>query len=314
MAGDVKHDYHLVNPSPWPLVGSATAMLMMLGAVVWRYTSGDNPAGSSLFGLSGPWLFFVGLVGVLYTMFGWWRDVVRESLQGENTTDVIRIGLRYGMVLFILSEVMFFVAWFWAFFAGALFPDAGTAIILSDGSQMLNGEGLPAYLQNDAKFHALGGEWPPNGVEPLSPWGLPLVNTIILLLSGTTVTWAHHAVQVGDREGFKIGMIVTVVLGVIFSFFQVIEYYEALAFDLFAFNNGSIYGSSFFMATGFHGFHVFVGTIFLAVCLFRGLKGQFTPERHFGFECAAWYWHFVDVVWLFLFAAIYILGNQGLLS
>ena len=311
MAGDVKHDYHLVNPSPWPLVGSVTAMLMMLGAVVWSHTSGG---GQPMFGLSGSWLFWLGLAGVLFTMAGWWRDVTRESLIGENTSGVVRIGLRYGMVLFILSEVMFFVAWFWAFFAGALYPDAAAPILLSDGTQMLNAEGLPAYLQNDGKFHALGGEWPPAGVDPLSPWGLPLVNTIILLLSGTTVTWAHHALQIGDKSGFKIGLIVTVVLGVIFSFFQVIEYYEALAFDLFAFNNGSIYGSSFFMATGFHGFHVFVGTIFLAVCLFRGLKGQFTPERHFGFECAAWYWHFVDVVWLFLFAAIYVLGNQGLLS
>jgi cytochrome c oxidase subunit 3 len=308
MAADVKHDYHLVNPSPWPLVASVSAMLMMLGAVVWRYSE------QKLFGMSGPWLFIAGFSGVLFSMFGWWRDVVRESLRGENTTTVVRIGLRYGVVLFILSEVMFFVAWFWAFFAGALFPGAGEAIILSDGSQMLNPEGLPAFLQNDAKLHALEGTWPPRGVEPLSPWQLPLVNTLILLLSGTTVTWAHHALQVGDRAGFKWGMIATVGLGAIFSFFQVIEYYEALAGNMFAFNNGSIYGSSFFMATGFHGFHVFVGTIFLAVCTFRGLSGQFTRERHFGFEAAAWYWHFVDVVWLFLFAAIYVLGNQGLLS
>ncbi|GGY50180.1 cytochrome c oxidase subunit 3 [Parvularcula lutaonensis] len=308
MAADVKHDYHLVNPSPWPLVCSITAMAMMLGAVVWRYSE------IKLFGMSGPWLFIAGLAGLLFGMAGWWRDVVKESLTGENTSTVVRIGLRYGVVLFILSEVMFFVAWFWAFFAAALFPDAGAPIILSDGSQMLNAEGQPAFLQNDAKFHALGGEWPPAGVEPLNPWQLPLVNTIILLLSGTTVTWAHHALQVGDRQGFKWGMIATVALGAIFSFLQILEYYEALANGMFSFSNSSIYGSSFFMATGFHGFHVFVGTIFLAVCLFRGLAGQFTRKRHFGFEAAAWYWHFVDVVWLFLFAAIYVFGNQGLLS
>ncbi len=308
MAGDVKHDYHLVNPSPWPLVGSAAAMVMMLGAVVWRYSD------IQLFGLSGPWLFMVGFAGVLFTMAGWWRDVARESQTGENTSAVVRIGLRYGMVLFIVSEVMFFVAWFWAFFAGALYPEAGGAIILADGTQMLNAEGLPAYLQNDAKFHALGGEWPPAGVEPLNPWQLPFVNTLILLLSGTTVTWAHHAITVDDHKGFFWGMVATIGLGVFFSFLQAVEYYEVFVNDMFAFSGSTIYGSSFFMATGFHGFHVLVGTIFLIVCLFRGLAGQFTKDRHFGFESAAWYWHFVDVVWLFLFAMIYILGNQGLLS
>ncbi|WP_041535123.1 cytochrome c oxidase subunit 3 [Parvularcula bermudensis] len=308
MAGDVKHDFHLVEPSPWPLVGSVAAMVLMFGAIVWAYSE------QQLFGFSGPWIFIIGLVGVLFTMAGWWTDVARESVRGENTAEVIRIGFRYGMVLFILSEVMFFIAWFWAFFAGALFPGAGEAIILADGTQMLNVEGLPAFLQNDAKYHFLDGQWPGPGVEPLSPWGLPFVNTVILLLSGTTVTWAHHAIQVGDKEGFKWGLIVTVALGVIFSFFQGVEYYEVLSQDMFSFNGGSIYGSSFFMATGFHGAHVVIGTIFLAICLARGLAGQLTPERHFGFEAAAWYWHFVDVVWLFLFAMIYILGNQGLLG
>ena len=308
MAADVKHDYHLVNPSPWPLVASISAMIMMLGAVVWRYSE------TKLFGMSGPWLFIAGLGGVLFAMAGWWRDVIRESLTGENTSTVVRIGLRYGVVLFILSEVMFFVAWFWAFFSAALFPGAGDAIVLSDGSQMLNADQQPAFLQNDARLHATGNQWPPRGVEPLNPWQLPLVNTIILLLSGTTVTWAHHALQVGDREGFKWGMIATVGLGAFFSLLQGVEYYEAIAGGMFAFSNSTIYGSSFFMATGFHGFHVLVGTIFLFVCMIRGLSGQFTRKRHFGFEAAAWYWHFVDVVWLFLFAAIYVLGNQGLLS
>jgi cytochrome c oxidase subunit 3 len=250
---------------------------------------------------------------VLFTMVGWWADVVKEANQGDHTP-VVSIGLRYGMVLFIASEVMFFAAWFWAFFGAALFPGAGDAIVLSGGEQMLNPAGDPAFLGNDARVHALGGVWPPRGVEPLEPWGLPLLNTLILLLSGTTVTWAHYAVQNGNQRGLVQGLVLTVVLGVIFTSFQAVEYTEALTTGMFKFSGGGIYGASFFMATGFHGMHVIIGTIFLTVCLFRALAGQFTAERHFGFEAAAWYWHFVDVVWLFLFSFIYVLGNQGLLS
>ena len=323
MAGaEVKHDYHLVNPSPWPLVGSMSAVVMMLGAVTWM-KSGANEAGLVLGGfdangdphfvLKGAWIFFIGLSGVMITMIGWWRDVILESLRGENTSVVVRLGLRYGMLLFIASEVMFFAAWFWAFFGASLFPGAFDPIMLSDGTQMLNGAGDPAFLGNDARLHATGGVWPPVGVEPLSPWGLPLLNTLILLLSGTTVTWAHYAVQHNDQKGLVQGLILTIVLGAIFTAFQAVEYHEALATGMFKFSGGGIYGASFFMATGFHGLHVIIGTIFLTVCLFRALAGQFTAERHFGFECAAWYWHFVDVVWLFLFSFIYVLGNQGLL-
>ncbi len=312
MAGDVvKHDYHLVNPSPWPLIGSLAGLMLMLGAVAWRYSSraGDQ----ALFGVSGPWLFILGFVLVLVTMAGWWRDVTKESLTGENTASVIRIGLRYGMVLFIASEVMFFAAWFWAFFGAALFPGAADPILLADGTQMLDLEGLPAYLQNNGRLHATGAQWPPLGVEPLSAWQLPLLNTLILLLSGTTVTWAHYALTIGDRQGLIQGLVFTVILGTIFSLFQAIEYKEVFDLGLFQFGGG-IYGSSFFMATGFHGLHVIIGTIFLIICLIRALKGHFTPERHFGFEAAAWYWHFVDVVWLFLFACVYVLGNQGLFT
>ena len=321
MAGaDVKHDYHLVNPSPWPLVGSVAATIMMIGAVMWM-KSGVNesglvlgPAGSPFIAIKGNWLFFLGLAGVLVTFVGWWRDVIKESLTGENTSTVIRLGLRYGMVLFIASEVMFFAAWFWAFFGAALFPGAGDPILLPDGSQVLNTAGEPAFSGNDGRVHATGAVWPPVGVEPLNPWGLPLINTLVLLLSGTTVTWAHHAIVHNDQKGFIQGLILTIVLGAFFTLLQGVEYYEAIAFDMFTFSGGGIYGASFFMATGFHGLHVVIGTIFLAVCLFRGLAGHFTAERHFGFEAAAWYWHFVDVVWLFLFAFVYVLGNQGLLS
>ena len=324
MAGaEVKHDYHLVNPSAWPIVGSIAAAAMMIGAVAWMHSGPNEPGlvlgapradGTPSFALSGNWLFLLGFAGVLVTMIGWWRDVIIESLKGENTSTVVRLGLRYGMVLFIASEVMFFAAWFWAFFGAALFPDARDALLLADGAQMTNLNGDPAFLGNDARQHFTGGVWPPTGVEPLSAWGLPLINTLILLLSGTTVTWAHHAVLHNDQKGLVQGLILTIVLGVFFTFLQYVEYKEALTLDMFKFSGGGIYGASFFMATGFHGLHVIIGTLFLIVCLFRALAGHFTPERHFGFEAAAWYWHFVDVVWLFLFAFIYVLGNQGLLS
>ncbi|VAW08456.1 Cytochrome c oxidase polypeptide III [hydrothermal vent metagenome] len=321
MAGaEVKHEYHLVKPSAWPLFGAFAATVMMIGAVVWM-KSGANESGLNLGGdekpflsLSGSWMFLTGFGLILVMFVGWWRDVIKESLTGESTSTVIRLGLRYGMLLFIASEVMFFAAWFWAFFGAALFPGAGDPVLLADGTQMLNANGELAFAGNEGRLYATGGVWPPVGVEPLNPWGLPLLNTLVLLLSGTTVTWAHHAVVHNDQKGLVQGLVITIVLGLIFTSFQAIEYYEALAGGMFKFSGGGIYGSSFFMATGFHGLHVIIGTIFLTVCLFRALAGHFTPERHFGFEAAAWYWHFVDVVWLFLFAFIYVLGNQGLLS
>jgi cytochrome c oxidase subunit 3 len=230
----------------------------------------------------------IGVVGALYTMFMWWRDVIREAHHGDHTP-VVQLHLRYGMLLFIASEVMFFVAWFWAFFDSALFPN----------------EAIEA-----ARREAIGGQWPPKGVEPFNPWHLPLVNTLILLTSGTTVTWAHHALLHDDRKGLVWGLVCTVVLGILFTTVQAYEYAHA-AFAFSRDNGGNIYGSTFFMATGFHGFHVIIGTIFLIVCLLRALAGQFTPRHHFGFEAAAWYWHFVDVVWLFLFTCIYVWGSSG---
>jgi cytochrome c oxidase subunit III len=223
---------------------------------------------------------------VLYTMFMWWRDVIRESHRGDHTA-VVQLHLRYGMLLFIASEVMFFVAWFWAFFDAALFP--GSAI-------------------QEARAQVTGGEWPPKGIVPFDPWHLPLLNTLILLTSGTTVTWAHHSLLHNDRRGLVWGLALTVVLGLLFTSVQAYEYGHA-AFAFSREHGGNIYGSTFFMATGFHGFHVIVGTIFLIVCLIRAMQGQFTPQKHFGFEAAAWYWHFVDVVWLFLFSCIYVWGG-----
>lgn len=283
MAQDaVEHDYHLVNPSPWPLVGSVAATVMAIGGVIWM---------KGMFGLEKHtlWPFLLGLFGVLYTMVGWWTEVVREANQGDHTP-VVSIGLRYGMILFIASEVMFFVAWFWIFFEMSLFQGVRTQ----------------SGIEEVATAWAT---WPPKGVETVSAWQLPLVNTLTLLLSGTTVTWAHHAIQTNDRKGARLALILTVILGVLFSLIQVYEYNHILHENLFFSEeaaNAGLYGSSFFMATGFHGFHVLIGTIFLVVCLIRLMKGDFTPKQHFGFEAAAWYWHFVDVVWLFLFAFVYV--------
>jgi cytochrome c oxidase subunit 3 len=271
------HDYHLVNPSPWPLIGAVSAFVLAFGLVFTMkgLTIGEMKAG--------PYILGAGLIGVLYTMASWWTDVVREANHGDHTR-VVQLHHRYGMIMFIASEVMFFVAWFWAYFDASLFP--GEAI-------------------QYARTELTGGHWPPKGISVFDPWHLPLLNTLILLTSGTTVTWAHHALLHNDRQGLKQGLWLTVVLGALFTCVQAYEYSHA-AFGF----SGNIYGATFFMATGFHGFHVLVGTIFLIVCLLRAYQGDFTPRQHLGFEFAAWYWHFVDVVWLFLFACIYVWGSH----
>jgi cytochrome c oxidase subunit 3 len=277
------HDYHLVDPSPWPLIGSIFTFIMAVGAIMWMKGLGFGEGEHIV--KPGSYVFGVGLIGLLYVMAAWWVDVIKEAESGHFHTRVVQISLRYGMILFIASEVMFFVAWFWAYFDASIF----------------SGEKIQ-YLRVDFT----GGHWPPKGIEALDPWHFPLLNTLILLTSGTTVTWAHHALLTGDRAGLKKGLLLTVLLGITFTCVQAYEYAHAP----FAFK-GSIYGSTFFMATGFHGFHVIVGTIFLIVCLARATAGQFTPKQHLGFEFAAWYWHFVDVVWLFLFSCIYVWGSWG---
>ena len=271
MAATKHHDYHLVDPDPWPIIGAFGAFALFGGAVMWMH---DNPYGK--------FVAVGGLLVVIVTMISWWANTIREAHTGYHTP-VVQLHLRYGMILFIASEVMFFLAWFWAFFDASLFPSAAETV---------------------------GGQWPPEGTEVLDPWGFPLLNTMILLCSGTTVTWAHHSLIHGDRHGLKLGLLLTILLGLLFTSIQAYEYLEA-PFAFSAANGGNIYGSTFFMATGFHGFHVIVGTIFLIVCLIRANRGDFTPRQHFGFEAAAWYWHFVDVVWLFLFVSIYVWGGWG---
>jgi cytochrome c oxidase subunit 3 len=272
MASAKNHDYHVLPPSIWPLAGALAAIIMLFGAVLGMHA--PDPTADTAY-----WLALLGLLAVLYVMFAWWSEVVHESRTGDHTP-VVRLGLKYGFILFIMSEVMFFVAWFWTFFKHRLYP---------------MGPQSPA----------VDGVWPPAGIETFDPWHLPLINTLILLLSGCAATWAHHAlVHENNRKDLVNGLILAIALGIVFTGMQAYEYSHA-AFG-FA---GNIYGASFFMATGFHGFHVIIGTIFLTVCLIRALKGHFTPEKHVGFEAAAWYWHFVDVVWLFLFATIYVWGR-----
>ncbi len=281
MAGAKNHDYHILPPSIWPFMGAMAALALAVGGIMWMHKAP-----------SGGLVFYLGLAGVLATMFLWWRDVIKEAHSGDHTP-VVQLHLRYGMILFIASEVMFFVGWFWAFFDFSLFP-APVEVI---GGEVTR---IAETVKNVA------GQWPPKGLEVISPWGLPLVNTVILLLSGTTVTWAHHALIHGDRDGLKKGLWITIALGALFSFIQGYEYAEA-PFHFAGLN----FGASFFMATGFHGFHVLIGTIFLIVCQIRVYQGHFTPRQHFGFEAAAWYWHFVDVVWLFLFVSVYVWGGAG---
>ena len=262
------HDYHLVDPSPWPLVGSGAALLLTVGGVMF-------------FAKMGFWVLGLGVILLAATMVLWWRDVIKEANTGHHTP-VVQLHHRYGMVLFILSEVMFFVAWFWAYFDASLFP--------AD----------PAHAVRSALFH---NTWPPAGITTFDPWDIPFLNTLILLTSGTTVTWAHHAIMNDQQKTAERALLLTIALGASFTALQAWEYAHAT----FSFS-GHIYGSTFFMATGFHGLHVLIGTIFLTVCYFRVRARHFTPESHFGFEAAAWYWHFVDVVWLFLFACIYVWG------
>ena len=295
------HDYHLVNPSPWPLLASAAALITAIGAIAWMRTHVD---GEGVLGIKGWYLFAIGATALVASAWAWWLDIIREANEGYQTP-VVQLHLRYGMIMFIASEAMFFVAWFWAYFDSALFP-AGV-------HELMNNAGHLVGLTSRDELY--GGKWPPAAVaetaaaipgyfkHTFNPWGLPLVNTLILLTSGCTVTWAHHSLLKNDRRGLVIGLLLTVLLGITFTICQAIEYSHAG----FSFA-GHSYGSTFFMATGFHGAHVIMGTIFLFVCLVRAIRGAFTPKQHFGFEAAAWYWHFVDVIWLFLFACIYVWG------
>jgi len=254
------HPFHLVDPSPWPFVGAMSTLMTTIGAAMYMHSF-----------VGGAYLLPLGIIMVMVSMIVWWRDVIREATFEGHHTYIVQKGLRLGMILFITSEVLFFAAFFWAFFHSSLVPTI-----------------------------EIGAVWPPKGIQALNQWEVPLLNTVILLSSGATVTWAHHSIVAGDRNGAILGLLLTVILALIFTALQGLEYYEA-PFTI----ADSVYGSTFFLATGFHGLHVIIGTIFLTVCLIRLINYHFTKHHHFGFEAAAWYFHFVDVVWLFLFVSIY---------
>nr|YP_010925362.1 cytochrome c oxidase subunit 3 [Neoporphyra dentata]WKD83568.1 cytochrome c oxidase subunit 3 [Neoporphyra dentata]BDB33257.1 cytochrome c oxidase subunit 3 [Neoporphyra dentata] len=259
-----RHPFHLVDPSPWPVTAAIAAFSCALGGVMYMHAYNN-----------GGYLLLSGFSLLFFTMFSWWRDVTREATFSGHHTGAVQKGLRYGVLLFIVSEVLFFFAFFWAFFHSSLAPSID-----------------------------IGSMWPPKGIVVFSPWEVPFLNTIILLLSGCSVTWAHHSIVAGYKKQATISLVITIVLATIFTGFQGFEYSVAN----FTLSDG-VYGSTFYMATGFHGFHVFIGTVFLSICLFRLLKSHLTQQHHFGFEAAAWYWHFVDVVWLFLFISIYWWGG-----
>uniref|UniRef100_A0A6B9MVT4 Cytochrome c oxidase subunit 3 n=1 Tax=Trogoderma variabile TaxID=888089 RepID=A0A6B9MVT4_9COLE len=256
------HPYHLVEYSPWPILGALSGMITMMGLIKWFHMFDSQ-------------LLILGLITMMLIMYQWWRDITREGTMQGHHTNQVTLGLRWGMILFITSEVFFFISFFWGFFHSSLSPTP-----------------------------ELGMNWPPKSITPFDPTQIPLLNTLILLTSGLTVTWAHHSLMENNKKQAIQGLTLTVILGIYFSALQGFEYMEA-PFTI----SDAVYGSSFFMATGFHGLHVLIGTTFLLVCLTRLMKNHFSQIHHFGFEAAAWYWHFVDVVWLFLYISIYWWGS-----
>lgn len=258
----IRQPFHLVDSRPWPLTGGIGAILLTIGMTSWFHGHSAKCA-------------VIGLIIIAITITQWWRDVVRErTFIGFHTSKVVR-GIRWGIILFIASEIIFFFAFFWAFFHSSLAPTP-----------------------------ELGCIWPPTGINPINPFSIPLLNTALLLASGAAVTYAHHAMLVDDHNAVQQALAITICLGLWFTLLQKREYIEA-AFTL----ADSVYGSTFFVTTGFHGLHVLIGTTFLLVCLARHYVNHFSSSRHFGFEAAAWYWHFVDVVWILLYICIYWWGS-----
>ncbi len=275
-----QHPYHLVDLSPWPIVTAFSMLFLMLGSVMFLHQYNY-----------GGYLAILGASSLIYSVYSWWRDVVHEGKYGQHHTDPVRQGMRIGMTLFIASEFMFFFAFFWSFFKASLYPE-GTL---------------------DGVWAAGLGSWPPKGIETFDPWDIPFLNTLILLLSGSTVTWAHYSIEENNKKDAETALACTILLGIFFSLMQAYEYHHAS----FKITDG-IYGANFYLTTGFHGIHVIIGTIFLIVCYFRTRRGDFTTDNidknkpkkgHLGFEFAAWYWHFVDVIWLFVFTFVYIWGQ-----
>ena len=278
--------YYVPGPSYWPIQGSLALFLFALGSVT---SMNDYPWGK--------FVMFTGLALVLHMMWGWFSEVIRESLDGKYSKR-IDISFRWSMAWFIFSEVMFFSA----FFGSLLYVRWITLPALSTFDQH-------AFQDLWGPF---SGVWPsagPIGSErfaPMAAWGLPALNTLILMVSGLTLTWAHWGIVQGKKTRTVVGLALTVLLGTIFLYCQATEYMHAYSHMNLKLTSG-IYGSLFYIMTGFHGLHVTIGAIFLLVMLVRAMKNHFTPQNHFAFEAAAWYWHFVDVVWILLFIVVYVL-------
>ncbi len=273
--------YFVPQPSHWPVVGSVALLLMGMGAAFWF-----NQVAA------GPWMVAAGFAVLLVMLFGWFGTVIGES-EGRLYNKKVDLSFRWSMSWFIFSEVMFFAAFFGALFyiRNLSVPDLG-----APGSKVL----WPDYTS----------AWPTVGpyireqFTPMGAMGIPLLNTIILVSSGFTLTIAHHALKAGNRGALKLWLFVTIALGFTFLGFQAYEYFHAYSALNLKLSTG-VYGSTFFMLTGFHGAHVTIGAIMLSVMLARIIKGHFDADHHFAFEAAAWYWHFVDVVWLLLFVLVY---------
>ena len=294
MSQQTTHEqYYVPDQSKWPIIATIALLVTFYGLGSWF-----NDLKAARDSSNGPLIFFVGALLIAYMMFGWFGAVVKESRAGLYSAQMDR-SFRWGMSWFIFSEVMFFLAFFGALFyirywtgpwlAGE--GDKGISNMLWPGFEY----SWPLLNNPDPKLYPA-----PEGT--ISAWGLPLINTILLVSSSFTLTWAHHALLENDRQGLKQGLILTVILGACFTCVQAYEYAHAT----FSFG-GNVYGATFFMLTGFHGAHVTMGAIILTVMLVRILRGHFSPEQHFGFEAAAWYWHFVDVVWIALFVFVYVI-------
>ncbi|MDX2049768.1 MAG: cytochrome c oxidase subunit 3 [Rickettsiaceae bacterium] len=266
------HSFHILEPSPWPIMTSFSLFFVAIGTVLSLRSF-----------LPGFYVLGFGTIFLLLVLYLWWSDVIREGRRDRAHTEPVRNGLRISVALFILSEIAFFGVFFASFFKFWLDP---------------------VHLLTDM-WPSGAGTWPPAGIKTFDPWDVPFINTLILLLSGTTVTWAHYALEENNQKDLSKALGITVLLGIMFTAFQAYEYHHA-SFNL----QDGIYPSNFFLITGFHGIHVIIGTIFLSVCYFRARAGHFAPGNgHLGFEFAAWYWHFVDVIWLLLFVFLYILAS-----
>jgi cytochrome c oxidase subunit 3 len=279
--------YYIPDPSPWPITAMISVLLMLAGTALAL-----NQVGA------GAWMVLGGF-GLLTIMFyGWFGDVIRESMSDSYNAQVDR-SFRQGMFWFIASEVFFFLSFF-----GALFYIRNVAMVWLGGDGYLGASHELLWSQFQSVWPSAGPEQLGGEFTAMGPWGIPAINTLILLTSGATITWAHWGLKTGDQKHLVRGLAATIALGLIFVVMQAYEYYHAYHALNLTLGSG-VYGSTFYMLTGFHGFHVTMGAVMLMVILVRSMKGHFTPHNHFAFEAVAWYWHFVDVVWLALFVFVY---------